>query len=168
MAKYKVGDKVKIRKDLFVDESYPDTDHRKCYFTEEMKKVKDKYDYATIKSCSSLYDDRYQICEDDWGHWWTNEMFEESDRHKFERWMRQLARLDDGEKVWDAFTNLAFLKEDDINHEKTLKTVADYLFGEEKKKMTKAEIEAELGYKIEIVEEQYVKMMKGLGLNDAK
>lgn len=151
--KHKVGDKVKIRKDLIVDESYSVADHIECYFTEEMEKVKDKYDYVTIKSCSSSNDDRYQICEDSWGHWWTDEMFEETDRHKFEKWMRDLARLDDTKGVWDAFNDLLVLKADDDSYEERLKVVADYLFGEEKKKMTKAEIETELGYKIEIVEE---------------
>lgn len=150
--KYKVGDKVKIRKDLVVDESYSDSS-RDCYFTEGMEMVKEKYDYATIRTCSSYYDDRYQICEDKGGYWWSDKMFEESDRHKFEEWMRKLSRLDGDGSVWDAFNDLSLLGEDDICYEERLKTVADYLFGEEKKKMTKAEIEAELGYKIEIVEE---------------
>ncbi len=151
--KYRIGDKVKIRKDLVVGESYSDADHGSCYFAEDMETIKEKYDYVTIKSCSSYQDDRYQICECDFGYWWSDEMFEESDRHKFERWMRDLSRLDGDSDVWDAFNDLSFMEEDDIGYEEKLKLVTDYLFGEEKKKMTKAEIEAELGYKIEIVEE---------------
>jgi hypothetical protein len=155
--KYKVGDRVKIRKDLIVGESYTDSDHTVCYFTEEMEKVKEKYDYATIKACNGYHNDRYQICEDNSGYWWSDEMFEESDRHKFERWMRDLSKLDSKDDTWKALDKLTYLEADDVedkeDFEKALKLVADYLFGVEKKKMTKAEIEAELGYEIEIVEE---------------
>jgi len=155
--KYKVGDRVRIRKDLVVDKSYADADHTECYFTEEMGKVKEKYDYATIKTCNDHHNDRYQICEDNSGYWWSDEMFEKSDRHKFEECIRKLSRLDSKDDVWKAFDRLTYLEADDAedkkDFEKALKLVADYLFGAEKKKMTKAEIEAELGYEIEIVEE---------------
>ena len=78
----------------------------------------------------------------------------ESDREKFEGWMKELGRLNGGNDVWKSFDRLTYLDpdEDEKKFEEALKTVADYLF-DTKKKMTKAEIEAELGYEIEIVEE---------------
>lgn len=154
--KYKVGDKVKIRRDLIVGKSYTVSD-LPCTFVREMKKTSESYDYVTITLCDPRDKDRYKIHEDGGVYWWTDAMFEESDRHKFEECMRKLSRLDSKDDTWKALDRLTYLEADDAedkeDFEKSLKLVADYLFGAEKKKMTKAEIEAKLGYEIEIVEE---------------
>jgi hypothetical protein len=67
--------------------------------------------------------------------------------------MKKLSNLDSNTDTWRAFDRLTYLNEDEKEFKEAFNIVADYLFGTEKKKMTKAEIEAELGYKIEIVEE---------------
>jgi hypothetical protein len=65
--KYKVGDKVKIREDLIVDNDYGSDG-----FTEEMERYKGKT--ATI---TDVYWDKYEIDIDD-GNWcWTDEMLED-------------------------------------------------------------------------------------------
>lgn len=65
--KYKVGDKVKIREDLVVDEIYGDDS-----FAEEMERYKGKT--ATI---TDVYCGKYEIDIDD-GDWcWTDEMLED-------------------------------------------------------------------------------------------
>jgi hypothetical protein len=65
--KYKVGDKVKIREDLIVDNDYGSDG-----FTEEMEQYKGKT--ATI---TDIYWDKYDIDIDD-GDWsWTDEMLED-------------------------------------------------------------------------------------------
>lgn len=154
--KYKVGDKVKIRRDLVVGGSYTEDPSDFCRYINDMDRIAKKNNYTfTIED---IHDDRYLVKEDSFVYSWTEPMIEglavePTDREKFEEWMRKLSRLNGDDSIWDAFNDLSVLGEDDINYEKRLKLVADYLFGEEKKKMTKAEIEAELGYKIEIVEE---------------
>ena len=77
---------------------------------------------------------------------------EPTDREKFEECMRKLSSLNGSSTEWRAFDNLTLFNPDEANYEDYLKVVSNYLFGEPKK-MTKAEIEAELSYKIEIVEE---------------
>lgn len=155
--KYKVGDKVRIRKDLFVGKRYGhDT------YVEDMDTIVKNHDYILTISKTYNCDDsiEYIMLEDDdcW-YYWTEEMIEGiaelvEDREKFEEWMRKLGRLNGGNDVWKSFDRLTYLDpdEDEKRFEEALKTVADYLF-DVKKKMTKAEIEAELGYEIEIVEE---------------
>jgi hypothetical protein len=65
--KYKVGDKVKIREDLIVDNDYGSDG-----FTEEMEQYKGKT--ATI---TDVCYDKYEIDIDD-GNWcWTDEMLED-------------------------------------------------------------------------------------------
>lgn len=64
--KYKVGDKVKIREDLIVDNVYGSDS-----FTEEMERYKGKT--ATI---ADIYMDKYEIDIDDGSWCWTDEMIE--------------------------------------------------------------------------------------------
>ena len=65
--KYKVGDKVRIRKDLMIFERYG-----KQTFIEQMEKYKGMP--ATI---SEVFSDSYHIKEDKGENWnWTDEMFE--------------------------------------------------------------------------------------------
>lgn len=160
--KYKIGDKVRIRRDLVVNNDYGCD----CYI-EEMDDIAKENDYIlTIEECV-FNNTEYIMVEGSEGCSWTDEMIEglvtdemieePTDREKFEGWMRKLSRLDSKDDTWKAFDRLTYLEADDVedkgDFEKALKLVADYLFGVEKKKMTKAEIEAELGYSIEIVEE---------------
>lgn len=65
--KYKVGDKVKIREDLVVDETYGEDS-----FTEEMEQYKGKT--ATI---TDVYWGKYEIDIDDGSWCWTDEMLED-------------------------------------------------------------------------------------------
>ncbi len=65
--KYKVGDKVKIKEDLVVDETYGEDS-----FTEEMEKYKGKT--ATI---TDVHWDKYEIDIDDGSWYWTDEMLED-------------------------------------------------------------------------------------------
>ena len=155
--KYKIGDKVRIRKDLVVNNDYG------CDgYIEEMDDIAKENDYIlTIEDCV-FNNTEYTMVEDSECCSWTDEMIEglvtdemiekPTDREKFEGWMRNLSSLDGWDKTWDAFNNLTVLEPDDDEYKGQLKIVTDYLFGEEKKKMTKAEIEKELGYEIEIVE----------------
>lgn len=67
--KYKVGDKVKIREDLIVDNVYGSDS-----FAEEMAQYKGKT--ATI---TDVYRDKYEIDIDNGSWYWTDEMFEDKD-----------------------------------------------------------------------------------------
>lgn len=161
--KYKVGDKVKIRKDLVVGDYY-----NEWLFTEEMEKDVKSNDYIlTISKAYIAYDEKtpvyqYEECTTraDDSRWELTEsmiegvVVESTDREKFEECMRKLSSLslNSHDNVWEAFNNLTYLSVNDSSYDETLKVVSDYLFGP-KKKMTKAEIEAKLGYEIEIVEE---------------
>lgn len=161
--KYKVGDKVRIRKDLAVGYYYDE-----WLLTEGMDEDIKSNDYIlTISDAYIAYDEKTPVYHYEEGtffgsKWELTEamiegLCEPTDREKFEGWMRKLSRLDSKDDTWKAFDRLTYLEADDVedkeDFEKALKLVADYLFGVEKKKMTKAEIEAELGYSIEIVEE---------------
>ena len=65
--KYKIGDKVKIREDLIVDNDYGSDG-----FTEEMVEYKGKT--ATI---TDVHYDKYDIDVDDGQWYWTDEMLED-------------------------------------------------------------------------------------------
>ena len=65
--KYKVGDKVKIREDLIVDDVYGSDS-----FAEEMVEYKGKT--ATI---TDVHYDKYEIDLDDGSWYWTDEMLED-------------------------------------------------------------------------------------------
>ena len=150
--KYKVGDKVKIKKNLIVDGSYGSET-----YVEDMEEIAKDYDYIlTVSKVFDCYGDNieYVMAEGD-GWYWTNKMIEglaePTDREKFEGWMRKLSSLDCDDVVWNAFNYIVTSEPDDRGYDDKLKIVSDFLFT--KKKMTKTEIEAELGYKIEIVEE---------------
>jgi hypothetical protein len=64
--KYKVGDKVRVKKDLVIDSCYGRED-----FVEEMKSFIGK-----IVTISKVIDEEYMILEDDGDYAWTEEMFE--------------------------------------------------------------------------------------------
>jgi hypothetical protein len=150
--KYKIGDKVKIREDLVTRRAYG-----KNTYVDSMKKIAKDHDYI-LTIANIVCNKEYKMEEDGDMYYWTDEMIERlvepTDREKFEGCMRKLGRLNGDSDVWKSFDRLTYKdpNEDEKEFEEALKTVADYLF-DTKKKMTKAEIEAELGYKIEIVEE---------------
>lgn len=154
--KYKVGDKVRIRRDLVVGKGYytghsKDTDN----YTSSMDELVKNHDYVLTIAKYGNNATEYEMLESDL-FWWTESMIEglaePTDREKFEEWMKKLSNLNSNTDTWRAFDKLTYLNEDEKEFKEAFNIVADYLF-EEKKKMTKAEIEAELGYKIEIVEE---------------
>lgn len=153
--KYKIGDKVRIKKDLVVNNDYG----YDCYI-EEMDDIAKENDYIlTIEDCV-FNNTEYIMVEDSEGCSWTDEMIEglvtdemieePTDREKFEGWMRKLSSLKGEDRVWNAFNYCVTTEPNKRGYEDELKIISDYLFA---KKMTKAEIEAELGYSIEIVEE---------------
>lgn len=152
--RYNVGDRVEIKRGLVVGSIVGGDSYEY-----NMEMLSNDHNYIlTIKGYNSDYT-AYRMLEDEYEYNWTEEMVdglaekEPTDREKFERWMRKLSSLDGDDKAWYAFDRCTVLKPDEDGYENYLKTVSDYLFGAEKKKMTKAEIEAELGYEIEIVEE---------------
>ena len=65
--KYKVGDKVRVRKDIKEHETYG------SYLTCNDSMVKKAGLVVTIKECDNVYS-RYKIDADDWN--WDDEMFE--------------------------------------------------------------------------------------------
>ena len=152
--KYKIGDKVRIRRDLVAGKGYytghsKDTDN----YTFGMDELVKNHDYVLTIAKYANNDTEYEMLESD-RFWWTESMIEglaeTTDREKFEEWMRKLSSLDGYDERWEAFNNCVTLEPDEKGYEDNLKIISDYLFG---KKMTKAEIEAELGYDIEIVGE---------------
>lgn len=147
--KYKIGDKVRIKKGLKFGEYGNDS------YTSTMDKMVKKYDYILTVSECLPYKTAYKM-EKCGAYHWTEEMIEGladlTDREKFEGWIRKLSSLDFYDPVWDAFNFTVTSEPNEKGYEDKLKVVSDYLFGAKKKKMTKAEIEAKLGYEIEIVE----------------
>lgn len=151
--KYKVGDRVKIREDLIIGHDYGSND-----YINDMDNIAKSNNYILTISDYSCNNKQYRMVEAYGQCWnWTDEMIEglvgSTDREKFEGWMRKLAALDSFDEVWLAFLYCAEHDSDASEYDDNLKAVSDYLFGAEKKKMTQAEIEAELGYEIEIVKE---------------
>lgn len=150
--KYKVGDKVKIKKNLIVGNGYGgDT------YVEDMEEIAKDYDYIlTVSKVFDCYGDNieYLMAEDN-GWYWIDEMIEglaePTDREKFEGWIRKLSSLAYDDVVWQAFNYIVTSDPEERGYDDRLKIISDFLFT--KKKMTKTEIEAELGYEIEIVEE---------------
>ena len=72
--KYNVGDKVKIREDLEIGDTYND-----CTFIKNMEKYKGSI--ATITY--SYEDDSYDIDLDDGNWFWTDEMFEDIKENEY-------------------------------------------------------------------------------------
>jgi len=95
MSKFKVGDKVRVRKDLVVNSAYGKVDDEKYTFATGMDKMRGKV--ATISRDDG---DCYRILEAPW--WWTDEMLEPIDDYKIvitSDGKITLARLYDGKKV---------------------------------------------------------------------
>lgn len=150
--KYNIGDRVRIRKDLVVGDRYEGDAYIK-----EMDDIAKNNDYVLTIERFSYDNIEYVMAESNYEWFWTDAMIEGlelTDREKFEGWMKELGRLTGGSDIWKSLDGLTYLDpdEDEKEFEEALKTVADYLF-DTKKRMTKTEIEAELGYEIEIVEE---------------
>lgn len=160
--KYKVGDKVKVRDDLTVNNNYGGN-----VYCGNMPFFKGKT--VTIEAVTDLkYDKHYLITEDNGVYYWTDEMFEDVDEIvKFRAFLEEVANLDaDGyEKEFAMLSNIISRGYDschndlyDYEYDEAVNGLCNFYRTftpkkEAKKKMTKAEIEAELGYKIEIVEE---------------
>ena len=160
--KYKVGDKVKVRDDLVVG----------CYYggylySNYMSLFSGKE--VTIDGVSATF---YKIKEDETisPYYWTDAMFEdetekeandEAETAKFRAFLKEVAdyRVDDYSTQYKRLRDI-IVADTIFRSNKEIDGDIEYLCNfyrtfkpTEKKKMTKAEIEAELGYKIEIVEE---------------
>lgn len=159
--KYKVGDKVRVRNDLKVNNNYGD-----YVYCGNMPFFKGKT--VTIKAVTDFkYDKHYLITEDDGRYYWTDKMFEdvnddEAEIVKFRAFLEEVANLH-ADGYDEEYTTLARIIEygqdgyDGYNYKEFVDELCNFYRTftpkkETKKKMTKAEIEAELGYKIEIVE----------------
>ena len=69
--KYKVGDEVRVREDLSINDTYGE-----CFFTSSMSVFLGKT--VTINKVNENIN-RYKIKEDDWEWYWTDEMFESAE-----------------------------------------------------------------------------------------
>lgn len=158
--KYKVGDKVKVRDDLKVNNNYGG-----YVYCGNMPFFKGKT--VTIEAVTDFkYDKHYLIKEDDTRYYWTDEMFEEiveedkdeTEVEKFRAFLEEVANLDYdnyGEE-YAMLSNIVKYGYDFNDYKEAIDELCDFyrtFKPTEKKKMTKAEIEDALGYKIEIVEE---------------
>lgn len=160
--KYKVGDKVKVRDDLMVGHCY-------SYYAYCGNMVNFRGKTVTIKSVAY---DFYRIEEDRQTSCWTDGMFEdvnendvddeddETETAKFRAFLEEVANLDaDGYN--EEYATLKRIMEhgqnggyDGYDYKEYVDNLCNfYRTFAPKKKMTKAEIEDALGYKIEIVEE---------------
>ena len=170
--KYKVGDKVRIRKDLKEDKRYGEY----CA-DEEMEEMAGKI--VTIEHVyEHVYEDVYEIKEDSNSNYWTDEMFEgyakPSKEELFAMPLGTIIKIDKEEdnvfvKVGeDDFCNNCadHLEIDDINDDLSLERFGIkileiqepsyntiYTADKEVKEMTIAEIEKELGYPIKVIKE---------------
>lgn len=161
--KYKIGDKVIIRKDLTTGSPYGTK-----IFVDVMKQMCIVHNYIlTIKRVYEENENDIYVMEEDTTELdfsWTNQMIErlytDTDT-KFEAFLKEIV---DGERdcdetyeVWSKICDLSTGECGDSKKE-TIQWLIDFYSkfvpkNESVKKMTKAEIETELGYKIEIVEE---------------
>ena len=163
MAKYNVGDKVVIRKDLEVYASYGIKN-----FVPNMEEMCVKHNY--ILTIKKVYEDDgydvYVMEEDKTGldFVWTDQMIEklyvDTTDTKFEAFLKEVidGTSEENYEAWDKIRVLTKGINDDSKKETTIQWLTDFYNnfvpkGEIVKKMTKVDIEAELGYKIEIVEE---------------
>lgn len=155
MAKYKAGDKVVIRKDVIVLEGYGTKT-----FVHTMAKICNAHNYIlTIKKVCE--DGTYVMEEDDTGveFCWTDEMIEKLyGDTKFEAFLKEVVDPDSGyHENYEAWFHIRDLSGGNSKKE-NIQWLVDFYDNfvpknEVAKKMTKAEIEAELGYSIEIVGE---------------
>jgi hypothetical protein len=155
--KYKVGDKVKVRDDLVVGNCY-------SYYAYCGDMVNFKGKTVTIKSVAY---DFYRIEEDRQTSCWADGMFEdveddEAEIAKFRAFLEEVADYRSDEYM-EQYLRLSYIMgigevDDDEKMDEAVNKLCDFYktftpTKETKKKMTKAEIEDALGYKIEIVEE---------------
>lgn len=149
MAKYKVGDKVRVRSDLVVDEDYGEE-----YFVEEMNQYKGKN--VTIASVlENTYFKKYFILEDSEECVWTDEMFDglaEEENHisaeEVINWLSE--NYNDSDKCEDVFgINLAISKWDEYGVKNVLSKIEEDIKNKEEEK----EIETEFRYVFRIIED---------------
>lgn len=153
--KYKVGDKVKVRDDLMVGNCYG-------YYAYCGNMVNFRGKTVTIKTVAY---DFYRIEEDRQTSCWTDGMFEdvnteEAETAKFRAFLEEVANLD-ADGYDEEYATLKRILEyghdggyDGYDYKECVDNLCNfYKTFTPKKKMTKAEIEDALGYKIEIVEE---------------
>lgn len=169
--KYKVGDRVRIRKDLKDDERYG-----RNYADEDMEEMAGQIVTITYEN-----NNHYEIKEDENEHWWTDEMFEgyvkPTKEELFAMPLGTIIKTDEEEqnifvkvgKEDFCNNNCDHIEIDDVNddlsiranfyctkileiQEPTYNTI--YKYETEVKEMTISEIEKELGYPIKVVKEE--------------
>jgi sulfur relay (sulfurtransferase) DsrC/TusE family protein len=146
---FKVGDKVKIRTDLVPNELYDSLEFRNemmefCGREAEIIEVDEDGDY------------RIDLDEESW--FWNDEMFEDevSDDAKFRAFLEEVAcgNMNEYSEPYDNLYNLVCNYMDEENVNATIDYLCDFykdFKSNAPRKMTVAEIEKELGYKIEVV-----------------
>ena len=156
--KFKVGDKVTIREDL---------SRHELNVVSDMEQYRGKV--ATITGVKGI--DEYSIDLDDgWWHW-DDSMFEEikEEKEKFRAFLNEVARGDksaDNDEYYEMYSNLSDVvtapNDECSTHEEVdafIDAIVEFYSNFEPKpipkpkKMTLEEIEEELGYKIELVED---------------
>lgn len=156
--KFKVGDKVTIREDL---------SRHEWNVVDSMEQYRGKV--ATIVAVGDYY-----IIDLDNGNWyWDDNMFEEDNaktgEEKFRAFLNEIARGDktaDSDEYYEMYSNLSdvvtALNDECSTHEEVdafIDAIVEFYSNFEPKatpkpkKMTLEDIEKELGYKVEIVEE---------------
>ena len=166
--RYKVGDKVRVKEDLEVGKLYG-----VCYFFSDMDLLKGK-----IVTIEHTYEDKYLIKGSN--HYWTDEMFEDVDNQI--KTLKDLCENDiitlrnrdklvvlHDEAIVDVATCSSnnITSTDDFKNDLTCSYNSKYdiikverpvgyetVYAREKKRMTVAQICKELGYDVEIVENE--------------
>lgn len=170
--KFKVGNKVRIRKDLKKGDNF------KIYVSDNMEELAGKI--ATITKAWEDNGERYLIKEDPYIYTWTEDMFEGFIKPTKEKLFKMPAGtkiITDDEKnntfIFDGvdsfYGNTRYLKDDEIDEDLTVtdeycgtrimeiqEPTYQTIYREEKevKEMTIAKIEKELGYPIKVVKEE--------------
>ena len=152
--KYKVGDKVRVRKDLVIDSSYGRED-----FVEEMKSFIGK-----VVTISKVIDEEYLILEDDGDYAWTEEMFEGAniapsitkrinDKHNILNGLLNSDGSVDGEKLMEKLESNSEEPEKTINLLREMKHNCEHANNyDDPKRHDKAKA---LGFAIELIEHDY-------------
>lgn len=128
--KYNIGDKVKIRRDLIVGERYEG-----LTYYDGMKKEAERGSFTIDRAWIDSYGRRLYEFEE-CAFTYSEEMVEglvETDREKFEKWMRKLSSLPYNNEVWHAFNYIVTTEPDRDGYDDKLKVVSDFLFTEKRR-----------------------------------
>lgn len=88
---YKIGDKVRVREDLVVDQQYG-----KYIFSYSMIPFKGK-----IVTISGIIDSKYEIEEDFYQFWWTDEMFVGKESEEIKSNLEEIEEYFDSNEIYN-------------------------------------------------------------------